>query len=428
MDGAIRFGLTARFVRGAGSDPYPTLMPRLLTAADFRTGLAFYALSSAVVVLAVWFGHRFGTRWPGWLDDDKDFLGALCRYDGNWYLTIVTGGYSFDPDASSNVAFFPAYPLTARAVMRGVGCRPEVASLLVAHVFLAATFVLLHAYLRVRAGNGRATPPADLVLLAFALFPTTFFFRLGYTESMFAFWCVLILFGVERGWHPLVLALIAGAATATRAPGAALGFVVLAVLWQRSPTWGRFVRDSLIYGPVCGWGLFAYVAYQGQAFGEPLAFAKAQVYWNGHPNQTAAEAVVSVPTLEPVWNTYNPSSPRWWAKDDQFNHTPFSLQLANPVYFLLSCAAVAWGGWRRRLTAAELALAVGLLLIPYLTRAYPNSMSSFGRFVAVVIPMYIVFGDWLRRLSAGWVGLVAAVAAVWLIGYSALFGAAWWLV
>ena len=403
-------------------------MPRALTAADLRTGLAFYALSSAVVLLAVWFGHRFGARWPGWQDDNKDYLGALCRYDGNWYVGIATEGYSFDPDASSSVAFFPAYPLTARAVMRVLGCRPEVASLLVAHAFLAATFVLLHAYLRVRAAAGRAGPPADLVLLAFALFPTTFFFRLGYTESMFTFWCVLILFGVERGWHPLWLAVIAGAATATRAPGAALGFVVLAELWRRSPTPGRFVGDALLYGPVCGWGLFAYVAFQWQAFGEPLAFAKAQVYWNSHPGQTAGAALVSLPTLEPVWNTYNPNSARWWQGHDEFNHTPFSLQAANPIYFLLSCAAVAWGGWRRRFTTAELVLAVGLLLIPYLTRAYPNSMGSFGRFVAVVVPMYFVFGDWLRRLSAGWVGLAAAVAAVWLIGYAALFGAAWWLV
>jgi hypothetical protein len=39
-----------------------------------------------------------------------------------------------------------------------------------------------------------------------------------------------------------------------------------------------------------------------------------------------------------------------------------------------------------------------------------------------------VFGDWLRRPSAGWVALIAAVLALWLIGYSALFGAAWWLV
>ena len=403
-------------------------MPRPLTAADVRTGLLFYALSSAVVVLSAWFGHTFIHRWPGWQDDGKDFLGALCRYDGNWYLGIVTEGYSFDPKEPSSVAFFPAYPLTARTVMQMTGCRPEAASLIVSHVFLAATFVLLHAYLRVRAARGRAGPPPELVLLTFAIFPTTFFFRLGYTESMFAFWCVLILFGVERGWHPFWLAVIAGVATATRAPGAALGFVVLAELWGRSPALGRFVREALLYGPVCGWGLFAYIFYQWQVFGEPLAFAKTQAYWNSYPGQSPGAALVSIPTLEPVWNTYNPDSARWWQGHDAFNHTPFSLQAANPVYFLLSCAAIAWGGLRRRLTTAELILAVGLLLIPYLTRAYPNSMGSFGRFVAVVIPMYLVFGDWMRRLSAGWVGLVAVVLAVWLIGYSALFGAAWWLV
>lgn len=403
-------------------------MPRALTAVDLRTGLLFYALSSAVVVLSVWFGHTFIARWPGWEDDGKDFLGALCRYDGNWYLGIVTEGYSYDPARPSSVAFFPAYPLAARVVVALVGCRPEVGTLFVAHTFFAATFVLLHAYVRMRAANGRPGPPPELVLLVFAMFPTTFFFRLGYTESMFAFWCVLALFGWERGWHPMWLALIAGAAIATRAPGAALGLVVLADLWRRSPSTGRFVRDVLIYGPVCGWGLIAYVLFQWHVFDEPLAFAKTQQYWNSHPGQTPAGAVVSLLTFEPVWDTYYPGSARWWAGHDFYNHTPFSLQMANPVYFILSCAAVGWGWWKRRLTVAELLLAAGLLFIPYLTRAYPNSMGSFGRFCAVVMPMYLVFGDWLRRLSAGWVGLVAAVLAVWLIGYAALFGAAWWLV
>jgi hypothetical protein len=403
-------------------------MPRALTAADVRTGLLFYALSSAVVLLSAWFGHHFLQRWPGWDDDGKDYLGALCRFDGNWYLGIATEGYAYDPSKPSSVAFFPAYPLAARAVAGLSGCRPEVATLFVAHAFLAATFVLLHAYVRVRAAAGRPTPPPGLVLLAFALFPTTFFFRLGYTESMFAFWCVLVLLGSERGCHPFWLALIAGAATATRAPGAALGLVALANLLRRAPTHGRFIRDALIYGPVCGWGLIAYVLYQWHALGDPLAFMRTQVYWNSHPRQTPGDAVVSLLTFEPVWDTYYPGSARWWQGHDAFNHTPFSLQAANPIYFVLSCAAVAWGWWKRRLTPAELWLAIGLLLIPYLTRAYPNSMGSFGRFCAVVMPVYLVFGDWLRRLSSGWVGLIAALLALWLVGYSALFGAAWWLV
>ena len=403
-------------------------MPRALTAADVRTGLLFYALSSAIVLLSAWFGNTFVQRWPGWEDDGKDYLGALCRYDGNWYVGIATEGYSYDPSRPSNVAFFPAYPLAARAVIDLTGCRPEVATLVVAHAFLAATFVLLHAYVRVRAANGRTGPSAELVLLLFGVFPTTFFFRLGYTESMFAFWCVLILFGSERGWHPLWLALIAGAATATRAPGVALGLVVLWDLWQRSPTAGRLIRDALLYGLICTWGLIAFIFYQWLALGEPLAFVRTQEYWNSYPGQSPGGAIVSILTFEPVWDTYYSGSARWWQGHDAYNHTPFSLQAANPIYFVLSCAAIGWGWWKRRLTPAELLLSAGLLLIPYLTRAYPNSMGSFGRFCAVVVPIYLVFGDWLRRLSAGWVGLIAAILSAWLIGYSALFGAAWWLV
>ena len=402
-------------------------MPRALTFADVRMGLLCYAISSAVVLLAVWFGHRFLRHPPEWEDDHKDYFGALCRFDGNWYIGIATEGYSYDPARPSNVAFFPAYPLAARAVSAATGCRPEVGSLVVAHLFLAATFVLLHAYARHRAETGNGASPG-LVLLAFALFPTTFFFRLGYTESMFAFWCVLVLFGYDRGWHPAWLAVIAGIATATRAPGAALGLVVLLACWERSRTTPGFLGRALVLGPLCGWGALAYVGYQAVEFGEPLAVARTQVYWNSHPGQSPLGAAGSLVTLEPVWNTYNPGSARYWADHDGFNHTPFSLQAANPVYFVLVAGAVAWGWWAGRLTRAETLAAVGLLLIPYLTRAYPNSMGSFGRFVAVVMPAYLVFGGWMGRLPAWAVGLEGAVVVLWLIGYAALFGAGWWLV
>ena len=242
------------------------------------------------------------------------------------------------------MAFFPAYPLAARAVAGLSGCRPEAATLLVAHVFLTATFVLLHAYVRVRAAGGRPTPPPALVLLAFALFPTTFFFRLGYTESMFAFWCVLTLFGVERGWHPVWLAIVAGAATATGPPGAALGLVVLADLLRRRRPRSRPVRARRPdLRPVCGWGLIAYVLYQWHAFGEPLAFVGPGVLEQPPGADRGGRRLML--TLEPVWDTYYPRlGAVWWQGHDAFNHTPFSLQAANPLYFLSSPPSAGDGG------------------------------------------------------------------------------------
>ena len=421
--------VTARSLIRCSPDPFAfpytiSVKPRALTADDIRTGLLVYIVSSAVVLLAVWFGHRFVQQPQGWDDDHKDYLGALCRYDGNWYLGIVTEGYSYDPERPSNVAFFPAFPLAARGVVAATDCRPELATIFVAHFFLAMTLVLLHASIRVRATE---TSPG-LVVLAMALFPTTFFFRLGYTESMFCFWCVLAVFGHQRGWHPGWIAAVAGVATATRAPGVALGFVVLLSLWQRSRTWGQLLAGGIWLGPLSCWGLFAFIGYQAWELGEPFGFVKTQQFWNSYPNKSFADGVQSLLTFEPIWATYDPASPRYWAGHDAANPTAFSLQVANPIYFVVAALAVAWGWWRRYLTPAEALVAAGLLVIPYGTRAYPNSMGSFGRFSAVVVPVYIVFGYWLGRLPTVGVGLVMAFAVSWLVAYAALFGAAWWLV
>jgi len=46
--------------------------------------------------------------------------------------------------------------------------------------------------------------------LALGLFPTTFFFRAAYSEALFLLLIVLVLYGLERAWPYLLIALIIG--------------------------------------------------------------------------------------------------------------------------------------------------------------------------------------------------------------------------
>jgi hypothetical protein len=148
-------------------------------------------------------------------------FGRLTAWDGRWYAQIAEEGYSYDPLQQSNVAFFPAYPALAAAVMRLSNFSAEVSLLLVSNVALLAAMVLFDAYARERAQLG-APPRTSLLsapdgttafntnsssprartfsLLALALFPTTFYFRMGLTEALFLLLAILALFGLERRW------------------------------------------------------------------------------------------------------------------------------------------------------------------------------------------------------------------------------------
>jgi hypothetical protein len=44
---------------------------------------------------------------------------SLFQGDSNWYQEIANDGYQYDVSRRSNVAFFPAYPMTARLLSRG---------------------------------------------------------------------------------------------------------------------------------------------------------------------------------------------------------------------------------------------------------------------------------------------------------------------
>jgi hypothetical protein len=395
----------------------------LITWDDIRTGLLHYFITSLIVLLGVGFGREFldGPMHSNPLSGD--FLDCLARFDGQHYRRSCVEGYSYDPNQRSPVAFFPAYPLLARWLMQILPCRTEAALLLVAHVFLAGAFVLLSAYCRQRFGR-EAPQIVDSILLSFGLFPTTLFFRMAYSESVFVTLTLLVLLGIERRWPLWLIASLVGLATGTRPVGVALVAVFLLHLWNCSPNAKRFLVSCLSLLPLSCWGLLAYVAFQFIAFDEPLAFAKTQDHWRLHaPAPSVAAKVESLLSLEPITGIFSPSSPRYWRYLDPDGDPFFSLVIANPILFVVSGLVVVFGALRRWLTRFEIVLSIGLLLIPYVTRGYDNSMASSGRFVAIIVPCHICVGrltcDWplpakvsLAALTACYLGAFAGLYAV----------------
>ncbi len=168
--------------------------PKITHAADVLIGLAFYYVSSVVVLLGMSFGNDFLK--PSRLNSvpPANILDSFFRFDGMHYKSICDSGYHYDPAQRSDVAFFPAYPLLARGVMIVANCPAEWALLLAANVFLMFAFIGLYAYTRERfADIGSSTLPRN-VLLAFAILPTTF------NPIYFVLTALLIALGSVKRW------------------------------------------------------------------------------------------------------------------------------------------------------------------------------------------------------------------------------------
>lgn len=407
-------------------------------------GLVYYCLTSLVVIIPVVFAADFV---PLCRDHPRskravDLASALAAWDGVWYTQIASTGYRYDPDQPCAVVFFPVYPLLAGALAQGTGMRTEWALLVISHGALVAVFAFLNVYVRKR------TPGAndDLrgwTLLAFGLFPTTFFFRMAYTESLFLMLLLIALLGMEWRWPSFWIALVIGLATGTRSVGVALVPVFALYVWQRmrsgqdgqaSGRRGVGCRHWLAWSarvgmllPVCCWGLLAYVLFLGLAFGEPWAFVKSQAHWNERV-VTLGDRVVGLFSLEPFRAVYDAASACYWGRVAPRENALFNLKAANPVYFSATVCLVGLGVWKRWLNLREVVLAGGLLAVAYWFQASRACMTSQARYASAVFPVYLVLGHLLQRAPAPLSAGLLAISGLLLGIYAMMFVSWYWFI
>ena len=126
----------------------------------------------------------------------------LAAWDTDWYVSIAHQGYhsvwppvaqSFD---QSNVAFFPAYPLSIRLMYFFPGVTPRIAALVAAHLALVGFWTLLLRAWRRQAVPFRAQLAGLLLLLSF---PSAFYMAAAYSEPIFCLAMVGFLL-LESRW------------------------------------------------------------------------------------------------------------------------------------------------------------------------------------------------------------------------------------
>src|SRR5262249_37654447 len=148
------------------------------------------------------------------------------------------------------------------------------------------------------------------------LFPTSLFFRTAYSESLFLLLTILFLYAMVRTWPFVLIATIAGMATATRPVGVAFLVPLTIHLWHRSVGVRQFVRNVALLTPLACWGPAVYMIYQSTAFAAPLAFVRPQAQCTTRPpSPVPGDRLVSLLTGEPIWGVLAPASPYYWAKN-----------------------------------------------------------------------------------------------------------------
>ncbi|MEO6258819.1 MAG: hypothetical protein ABIP63_00650 [Thermoanaerobaculia bacterium] len=193
--------------------------------------------------------------------------------DAWWYQRIVVDGYerpTGDGAPKNTWAFFPLYPLLVRIAGGGGSSFPFAAILTSNAAFLAALFAVAAAGREL----GAADDDVERATWYLALFPTSYFFSLPMTESLFLLLSAgtLLAAARQRWWAAGILG---GLASGTRLIGICLLPALLLLPLQRRQRLSR-QQSWLLLVPI---GLIGFVCYLYAKTGDPLAFVHAEALW-----------------------------------------------------------------------------------------------------------------------------------------------------
>ncbi len=322
--------------------------------------------------------------------DHFRWLQAWSWWDGAWYVGIARDGYYFVPRGQSSVAFFPAYPLTARAVAVVVGNQLGAAVLVTIGCGFAATTFFHRWCLR-----WLDPTQARYAVVSLVLYPCAFYLMGAvYAEALFLAAAVGAFLLLEDD-RPVAAGLAAALASATRP----LGIAVAIGLWLRAGELGYFARGSLSGAAARRWlrtaglllapaGLVAFCAYLALDFGNPLAFVQAEYGWGQSPRWSTWFKV--------SWFRSMARHP-WW----NAGHAHLVGHAAITVLAICLLPAV-FSRFGRAYGVYAAVIVVGAAVAT-------KDFIGMGRYVMVAFPCFAVVGAAAsRRPVAGKVGLAAS--------------------
>jgi hypothetical protein len=259
--------------------------------------LAVYAAARVFTALVfLWVASIQGQNaWTGPHPDYFPYVGFM--FDGSWYRNVAENGYPAElPRGADGLvqqnawAFFPLFPMLARAIMQVTGGPWEVVAPLLATLLGAGAVLAIHR--TVVRGAPRAVaarpglPLATVVLVS--VFPTAAVLQTAYTEALALLLiasALLLLLRRDYGWMALVVVAL-GFTRAVALPMAAVVVVHAAVRWWSA----RRGTDTFTW--VTGVGLaglaalsaasgFLWPAICGWVTGVPDGYLQTQEAWRG---------------------------------------------------------------------------------------------------------------------------------------------------
>ncbi|MCY9663849.1 hypothetical protein M5X11_02460 [Paenibacillus alginolyticus] len=331
---------------------------------------------------------KWTLKLPGELaSTEKLKLEDFIKFDTYSYLKIATQGYDKfrmdEPHTAANWVFFPLFPLMIFLLGKIFWFEPAIVGMIVSNLCLLGALIYIYF---IALQRGFSERQAGTVLLLIVIYPSSLYYTLPYTESLFLLLSAASIY--YAGSKQYALAFIAASlSTVTRVPGFInLAFVMGSVFMDEGFKWTwRYLKWSL-YSLLSLIPIGIYLLHMRIVTGDFLApFHEQSLHWFRY---------TTIPFINYVRYLKKPyfSTPDGW--DNGF--IAFTVSTAVFVVFL----SYLFAHLKKLMTNKHelLFFVYGLLLIVIPFSSQPLFLVSVVRYMMVSIPFYF----YLVKLTEKW--------------------------
>lgn len=300
---------------------------------------------------------------------NPQFLWSRANFDGIHYLEIARKGYGVHQQA-----FFPFYPNLIRKLTPFFLGKDLLAAVFISNLFFFLAFWLFYQLILIDYESKIALKS----LIFYLIFPTSFFFTMVYTESLFLA-LVLSSFYFARKKRWFWAGVLGALASNTRLVGI---FLFPALLWEwweqqkghqlKLKTESIKPLASIFLVPL---GLWSYMKFLAAKYHDPLMFFHVQPFFGAERSGGKIILIYQV-----FWRYLK------MVLTTRIDPLYFSvwLELLTAIGFI----AVSFLAYRKKMRLSYLIFA----LFAYLAPTLSGTFSSMPRYVLVLFPCFIYFG------------------------------------
>ncbi|SEC05188.1 mannosyltransferase family protein [Paenibacillus sp. GP183] len=324
---------------------------------------------------------------PQGLEETKLFhIEDFIRLDTYPYLEIATQGYDKvhidKPHTAANWVFFPMYPLLIYLVNLVFSTKPALIGILLSNLFLVAALIYVYG---IALQKGLTDKQAGTMLILILIYPSSVFFTVPYTESLFLLLSAASLYHATNRQYALAF-MAAGLSTVTRVPGFInLAFVMSSFVLDEGFRYSKRYWKLALYSALSLLPMAAYLLYMKSITGDFMApFHEQSLNWYRYSSY-------------PFQNYIHYFQKPYFSSEAGWDNGLIAFTMSTAV-FVIYLGYLVFHLKRVGRDLRELLFYVygaGLIILPFSSQ--PEMLASVIRYMMVCIPFYI----YLVRLSEG---------------------------